>query len=373
MSTILDQLAAQASGTDGATGDRVAQELGTIRARFKQAAEDLDGARFASPDGKGREVEELPWYVIIGAPGSGKTTALLNSGLRLPLYTGNDATPSVPGVGGTRNCDWWFTDEAVLLDTAGRYTTQDSDRKADAAAWLGFLGLLKQFRPRRPLNGALVTVSVMDLLLWTKAERARYATHVRMRLSEMVAALESRFPVYVLVTKVDMLAGFTEFFGDLDVAGRAQVWGTTFAMDIDPALIAGPYEKDFGALEDRLGAELLARLHEERDLQRRASIYRFPQQFHAMGALVGEFLALAFGTQVNHKPLWLRGAYYSSGTQEGNPIDRVLVALARSFRLERSAIAGSGGSAKSYFLTRLLREVVFSEAELAAADAPTPA
>ncbi len=303
MSTILDQLAAQASGPDGATGDRVAQELATLRARFKQAAEDLDGARFASPDGKGREVEELPWYVIIGAPGSGKTTALLNSGLRLPLYTGNDATPSVPGVGGTRNCDWWFTDEAVLLDTAGRYTTQDSDRKADAAAWLGFLGLLKQYRPKRPLNGALVTVSVMDLLLWTKAERARYATHVRMRLSEMVAALECRFPVYVLVTKVDMLAGFTEFFGDLDVAGRAQVWGTTFAMDIDPALIAGPYAKDFGALEDRLGAELLARLHEERDLQRRASIYRFPQQFHAMGALVGEFLALAFGTQVNHKPL----------------------------------------------------------------------
>jgi len=373
MTTILDELAAQASGSDAATSGRVAQELETIRARFKQAAEDLDGARFASPDGKGREIEELPWYVIIGAPGSGKTTALLNSGLRLPLYTGTDASPSVRGVGGTRNCDWWFTDEAVLLDTAGRYTTQESDRKADAAAWLGFLGLLKQFRPHPPLNGALVTVSVMDLLLWTKAERARYAGHVRMRLAEMTAALECRFPVYVLVTKADMLAGFTDFFGDLDANGRAQVWGTTFPMDIDPALIAGPYTKDFGVLEDRLGAELLARLHEERDLQRRASIYRFPQQFHSMGDLVGEFLALAFGTQVNQKPLWLRGAYYSSGTQEGNPIDRVLVALARSFKLDRAGIAGPGGTGKSYFLTRLLRDVVFSEAALATSEGtPSP-
>jgi type VI secretion system protein ImpL len=212
----------------------------------------------------------------------------------------------------------------------------------------------------------------MDLLLWTKAERAKYAAHVRMRLSEMVAALEFRFPVYVLVTKVDMLAGFTEFFGDLDVNGRAQVWGTTFAMDIDAALIAGPYTNDFAALEDRLGAEMLARLQEERDLQRRASIYRFPQQFHSMGALVGEFLALAFGTQVNHMPLWLRGAYYSSGTQEGNPIDRVLVALARSFKLERAGVVGPGGTGKSFFLTRLLREVVFSEAALATADAPVP-
>ena len=369
MTTILDRLAASAAGADAATNERVAKEIDGIRARFKQAAEDLDGARFASPDGKGRKVEELPWYIIIGAPGSGKTTALMNAGLHLPLYTGKDTSPSVPGVGGTRNCSWWFTDEAVLIDTAGRYTTQESDRKADAAAWQGFLGLLKQFRPRRPLNGALVTVSVMDLLLWTKAERAKYAAHVRMRLSEMVAALETRFPVYVLVTKVDMLAGFTDFFGDLDMSGRSQVWGSTFALDVDPALIAQPYARDFAMLEDRLGAELLARLHEERDLQRRASIYRFPQQFHSMGVLVGEFLALAFGTQVNQKPLMLRGAYFSSGTQEGNPIDRVLVALARSFRLERAALKDPGGTGKSYFLTRLLREVVFSEAGLATADA----
>ncbi len=367
MTTIFETMAAATA--DSAAGERVAQELESIRARFKQAAEDLDGARFASPDGKGRAIEELPWYVMIGAPGSGKTTALLNSGLRLPLYT-RDGPPAVAGVGGTRNCDWWFTDEAVLLDTAGRYTMQESDRKADAAAWQGFLELLRQFRPQRPLNGTLVTVSVTDLLLWSKAERARFAAHVRMRLAEMYAALNARFPVYVLVTKLDLLAGFVEFFGDLEANGRAQVWGTTLPLDIDPAHIATPYAADFAALEERLSAELLARLHEERDLQRRAAIYRFPQQFHAVGPLVGELLALAFGTQVNHKTLQLRGVYYTSGTQEGNPIDRVMVALARTFRLDRGAAAVAPGTGKSFFLTRLLREVVFSEAELAVVEPP---
>ena len=43
---------------------------------------------------------------------------------------------AVQGVGGTRYCDWWFTDEAVLIDTAGRYTTQDSDAKVDRKSWL---------------------------------------------------------------------------------------------------------------------------------------------------------------------------------------------------------------------------------------------
>ena len=67
--------------------------------------------------------------MIIGPPGSGKTTALINSGLKFPLARG--ATPeAVAGVGGTRYCDWWFTEDAVLIDTAGRYTTQDSDAKA---------------------------------------------------------------------------------------------------------------------------------------------------------------------------------------------------------------------------------------------------
>ena len=83
-----------------------------------------------------------------------------------------------------------------------------------------------------------------------------------MRLAEMYAAMRTRFPVYVMVTKTDMLAGFTDFFGDLDSAGRAQVWGTTFALDIDPAWMAEPYAADFAALEARLGAEMLARLQE---------------------------------------------------------------------------------------------------------------
>jgi type VI secretion system protein ImpL len=45
---------------------------------------------------------------------------------------------AVRGVGGTRNCDWWFTDQAVLIDTAGRFVTQDSD----ASQRQGHLGWL---------------------------------------------------------------------------------------------------------------------------------------------------------------------------------------------------------------------------------------
>jgi type VI secretion system protein ImpL len=347
MSALLEKIAS----ADTADAN-VTRELESIRERFKEASAQL-----------GSRIDELPWYVFIGAPGSGKTTALLNSGLHFLLPSAGGEAP-VAGVGGTRNCDWWFTQEAVLLDTAGRYTTQDSNSKADAAAWLGFLAMLREFRGTRPFNGAFVTASLTDLLLWSKMERGKFSGHVRMRLAELYAALGTRFPVYLLVTKTDLLAGFMEFFEDLDSEGRAQVWGSTFELEVDSVTLEQRYLKEFEPIEARLNSEMLARLHEERDLQRRAAIYRFPQQFRPIGPLVGEFLGQAFTTQVEHKAPQLRGVYYTSGTQQGNPIDRVLGTLARAFSLERAKTAERAGSGRSYFLGKLLREVVLREQNL---------
>src|SRR5262249_33055542 len=121
-----------------------AHDLAQIGQRFEEAIAllkrtQLGGKRALLGALSGRPfMYQLPWYVIIGAPGAGKTTALVNSGLEFPLAAKLGKAP-VRGVGGTRNCDWWFASDAVLIDTAGRFTTQDSDRDADRATWFGFL------------------------------------------------------------------------------------------------------------------------------------------------------------------------------------------------------------------------------------------
>ena len=363
-------LAVLASGGEGDSAARAAREVAVLRQRFEEAAAVLKTARFRGPDGERRYVHELPWYVFIGAPGSGKTTALVNSGLKFPLK-GAGGDPALAGVGGTRNCDWWFTEDAVLLDTAGRYTTQESDLEADAAAWLGFLDLIKRFRPRRPLNGALVTLSVSDLMLWSEEERKHYAWHVRARVTELYERLGVRFPIYLLVTKADLLAGFMEIFGELDAGARARVWGATFRHTSDGFVLGSPGQRfadDFRELEGRLYGELLEKLQEERDLQRRAAAYRFPQQFHGLGPLIEQFLDAAFAGVPGTPEAELRGVYFTSGTQEGSPIDRVLGTLARSFKLERAAGPAHAGGGKSFFLMRLLREVIFPESGLAGVD-----
>src|SRR5581483_7776093 len=159
---------------------------------------------------------------------------------------------------------------------------------------------------------------------WDDEERGRYARQVSERLSELHARLGIRLPVYLMLTKADLLAGFNEFFADFDARARAQVWGMTFEAGEQARGAAERFMEEFARLERRLYALLPARLQDTRDLQRRAAIYRFPQQFRVSGPLVARFLDAAFGALAPDEAPMLRGIYFTSGTQDGSPIDRVL-------------------------------------------------
>jgi type VI secretion system protein ImpL len=332
-----------------------------LRERFEEAIGALKANR-----GRNYSLYSEPWYVIIGAPGSGKTTLLQNSGLQFPLAQrfGRDA---VRGVGGTRNCDWWFTDEAIFLDTAGRFTTQDSDPGSDARGWREFLALLKKYRSRRPLNGIILTVSVGDLLTLTAPGRDAQIAATRRRLDELKRELGIRLPIYLLVTKCDLMAGFTEYFDDQSAEERKQVWGVTVPYE---QTLNGRAPELFGDEFDRLVARLnermWQRLEDEQEARRRAKIFSFPQQLAALKDVLGQFVTEVFaGTRMDARAL-LRGVYLTSGTQEGTPIDRLLGSVGRAFAFEPQELPhGAFGRGKAYFIERLLKEVILPERGLA--------
>ena len=200
---------AGAASTGVAGDDRSAGERAQLATRFQEAVDTLRKSKHG-----GGNLYTLPWYVVIGPPGSGKSTLLQNSGLNFPL-SDRFGKQALRGIGGTRNCDWWFTDEAVFLDTAGRYTTQDSDRNADASAWAEFLKLLRRYRKRRPINGVVIAMSMSDLLVLDDNARYEHVQAVRRRLDELAEHLRIGVPVYLVLTKCDLIAGFSEFFDDL--------------------------------------------------------------------------------------------------------------------------------------------------------------
>lgn len=353
---LVEALAAPAARPDPAAGERA-----ELARRFAEALERLKARRLGGR-GRRRWLYELPWYVMIGPPGSGKTTALVQSGLRFPLGEPDD----LRGVGGTRHCDWLFTEEAVLIDTAGRYTTQDSDAEVDAAAWGAFLDLLKHHRPRQPLNGVLVALSVTDL-----SDSGRggldHARAIRARLDELEKRLGVRLPVYLLITKVDLLAGFAETLGELTESERAQVWGITLPIETPVDGMREAFARGLEALVARLDRLSPQRLASERDLERRARILGFPAQVNALVPAIAKLLdGLAAGHGWAAAP-FLRGVYLTSATQAGTPVDRLVTAIARSMGLVQPPLQPQAGD-RSFFLTRLLREVVFTEASLVSRD-----
>ncbi len=352
-------------------GAEVAPENEVVTAEMEELRDKMRRAISKLKKSKGgrRSLYELPWYVMIGPPGAGKTTAIVNSGLQFPLADefGKEA---IGGVGGTRNCDWWFTDNAVLIDTAGRYTTQESDAEADNAAWLGFLNLLKKHRIRQPINGAMIAISLSDLSLQDEVTQKGHARAVKRRLAELREKLGVRFPVYVLFTKADMIAGFTEFFDNLGKEEREQVWGFTLPLPkgkSEASPVAG-FDTEFSALITQLNAQLIDRMQTETDHQRRSLMAGFPAQVASVRSVAQAFLAEVFAENRYDDRQMLRGVYFTSGTQEGTPIDRLMMGMARTFGIGRQALGTGRGTGRSFFLTRLFNDVLFPEAGLVSAD-----
>jgi len=253
----------------------------------------------------------------------------------------------------------------VLLDTAGRYTTQDSQASVDRAAWEGFLELLRKYRKRRPINGVIVAFSVTDFM--DPAQRQQHAAAIKDRIQELDDYFGMRFPVYVLITKCDLVSGFMDFFEDLGADEREQVWGLTLPLD-ETGRQTGIGERvgqELDGLFARIDERLVTRLHQERDLKRRGLIYGFPQQIHSLKAPLIELIDDIFRSSRFEDAAMLRGVYFSSGTQEGTPIDRVMASISRTFGIEQQALPSYSGQGRSYFLTRLLQKVVFQEAGIA--------
>lgn len=333
----------------------VNEEITTLKTRMNEAIELLKDVKLF----KGKNIYQLPWYIMIGPPGAGKTTVINNSGLDYPLKD-KLGVDLVHGVGGTRNCDWWFTNKAVLIDTAGRYTTQSSHAKHDSRAWEGFLGLLRKYRPLRPINGVMISMGISELMSQTKTERNLHARAIKQRLQELQNQLGMTFPVYVIFSKVDLIEGFREFFGELTEEECEQVWGVTFELDLDKDTQVEAFNKEFHSLISKLTEMLNRRLINERNEEIRAKIFEFPRQLRVLQGVGDAFLKEIFTPNAYEELPMFRGVYLTSATQEGTPA---------SF-LNEANTSNSGyiNQSKSFFIKNVLEGVVFPEQNLASTN-----
>lgn len=331
-----------------------------LRTRMMEAVKAIKSSRIGVLKGKAA-LYELPWYVIIGNPAAGKSTAILNSGLQFPFQ--DNRSNVIQGIGGTRNCDWYFTTTGIVLDTAGRYSVSVEDRME----WLTFLSLLKKNRPRAPINGIIIAASIAELS-GSKPEFAiELAKSLRQRVQEITERLEVFAPVYVLFTKADLIAGFTEFFQHLDPSERESVWGTTLPYDPNSQTDAlAAFDAGFDELADGVKEMSLSHMAMQRGREVSPGLLTLPLEFVGIKPALRTFIATLFeDNPYQFKPVF-RGFYFSSALQEGQSVHHASERVGRQFALQAGRnsadVAPSGQTA--YFLKDLFRKVVFADKQL---------
>lgn len=263
----------------------------------------------------------LPWYMIIGPPAIGKTTVIKNSNLSFPGMT---TAKLMRGTGGTRNCDWWFSADAILLDTAGRYA-DGADRSETEGEWFAFLDMLKTHRKKRPIDGLILAFSVEDLYEKDEMALIGSARELRQRMDEILDRLGWTFPVYILFTKCDLISGFSGFFSSLSPVDRYQVWGAVHEPRPEGDQEAAErFSGEFDALLENLRTMRPRRMADVSRSEDWGRVFMFPEEFANLKDKLVLMIETLFEANPYRKdvPIY-RGTFFSSGKQLGKPFDLV--------------------------------------------------
>lgn len=335
-------------------------EFDAIRTRMAEAVKTIKGSKLGQTTGRSA-LYELPWYMVIGNPAAGKSTAVVKSGLKFPFAdkSGN----IIQGIGGTRNCDWFFTTEGILLDTAGRYSVHEEDR----SEWMTFLSLLKKHRSKAPINGVIIAVSVAELAGSRPDAAIQLAKNLRQRVQELTETLEIFAPVYVLFTKADLIPGFQAFFDACDERERGKVWGATLPYETEhKADVVEQFDLRFDELREGLTERMLSIMSLNRGQGMAPGLLSFPLEFATIKPALRSFLATLFEENpYQYQPVF-RGFYFTSAVQEGEAFSRVNQSMTEQFELS-PPVDGERSSAhvgEPFFLRELFSKVIFADKNL---------
>jgi type VI secretion system protein ImpL len=302
-------------------GEKEKENLKELQHRWKEAIRALKQSHLKR---SGNPLYVLPWYMIIGESGSGKTTAIQSANLASP-FTEISRTS---GISGTRNCDWWFFEQAILIDTAGRYAVPVDEGK-DKEEWQNFLTLLVKFRKKEPLNGLVVTIAADKLIDSTPEILEDTGLSIRRRVDELMRVLGTKFPVYILVTKCDLILGMTQFCDHLPDSALQQAMGViNQEVKTTAAAFLDNIKHTLGERLKDLRLILLHQIQPATDYQEiDPGLILFPEEFEKLKAGLDAFFKGAFQENPYQETPVLRGAFFSSGRQEGSPYSHFLKEL----------------------------------------------
>lgn len=249
-------------------------------------------------------LDPLPWYLVVGPRGSGKTALLKQSGVR-QIAAWND--------------DSFVAHNSIILDQVGGYIL-DEVQQADPNTRREYLADVEEFLRGKSLKGIIATIDV-DVALDAAGSREQAQT-LQTHLGEITRRFGVNLPVYLVITRCDRLPGFLPFFQHLPSAERGKAWGATISGQRQHNPLAA-FDQECEILQHALDERRLAFLDAEHPATNRL-IYEFPTQLTLVCERLRSYVETLFTASSPQESLIFRGFYFTGAAQSERALGDIM-------------------------------------------------
>jgi type VI secretion system protein ImpL len=294
--------------------------------------------------------KDAPWFLVIGAENSGKTSLLSKSHLALTSIDGKPLTHTGP----TAYCDWWLSKKAVFIDTSGGLIMPRKSTDDAYYIWHKFIDLLHEHRRDAPVDGVILCVDLYDFQSKSHEDQKRQIDVFRHRI-QTLRKYKCALPIHLVFTKCDHIAGFTESYNGLALEEMQQIFGLSLPDKLPQRNLPEVLDEKFNTLLKQMSEQLLGYLHREHCVKKRALIKNFPLQIESQKRGI-----TLLANQLHSQKTTLRTICFTSALQDGKTYD-ILKAQSHHFGLpvsSRHENFHTPQQQRSFFIQSLIKKII---------------
>lgn len=304
---------------------------------------------------------QLPWIVMVGAKESGKSTILQSLDLDRPI-----GRPHFSDEGGDQPlCDWFFYDHGVVLDLDGKIVLNPSQPTSDEENWQLFLNLLAHHRPKRPLDGIVLTIPASEIMgqhALSHDDIMIRSEYLYGKLWNMQRVTGIRVPVYLVVTKCDLVPGFESLCKSIPTHNKNDIFGWSNDEAVDAV-----YNPDWIDIAFSFINESLYKIQQEiyangKAIDGRNGVFMFPLSFNTLKGGIQTYANHLFKESSYHESFFLRGLYFVGDSHLDRALPLSNSSINPSLNLRRE---GEPLRRNIYFADNIFENKIFRETGLA--------
>lgn len=319
--------------------------------QFQVAMRTLKTKKIVSPfDASAKRALHLPWLLTLGALDSGKVAIIRKAGLKSMA----DAKATQSG----HYFEYYITREAVIFDTASKLMDCEDDQKA-VSLWRGFLQNCRYYH-RSLFNGVMIHLSIQQLMSAEPNQLKQILSHHKRQLQQLNQCLSKPTPTFICINHMDSISGFNAFFAGLDPKEHEQPWGILFEQSHFSDLndLCERFDQQYDILVQKLHNQLVSKLHQEAQYDKRCLMTEFPVQIEAIKRSLARIVQYLSDCFINPKCLQLQGIFFTGTGESEERVDRLLSSLNKTFTLTTTA-PNITDACTAYFIRGLYTQVIF--------------